>query len=70
LGARATGEPLAETEQAELNAFLLKYQTGGLVTEVNEQNAAAPFVMLKMPKSTDPKDAGRPVVFEVKIQHK
>ena len=66
----ATGTPLTETEQAELNAFLLKYQTGGSATEVNTQDAAAPFVIVKAPKSTDPKETGRPVVFEVKIQHK
>jgi serine/threonine-protein kinase len=68
--AEATGKPLDETEQAELNAFLLKYQTGGPVTELNDKDAAAPFVALKAAKSTDPKDAARPIVFEVKIQHK
>lgn len=70
LNSEATGEPLNETEQAELNAFLLKYQTGGAVTEVNNQDAAPPFVLVKAPKSTDPKDAGHPIVFELKIQHK
>jgi hypothetical protein len=68
--AEATGRPLDETEQAEWNAFLLKYQTGGPVTELNDKDAAAPFVALKAAKSSDPKDAARPVVFEVKIQHK
>lgn len=68
--AEATGKPLDETEQAELNAFLLKYQTGGPVTELNNQDGATPFMALKAAKSTDPKDAARPVVFAVKIQHK
>lgn len=66
----ATGKPLDETEQAELKAFLVKYQTGGPVAELNDKDAAAPFVALKATKSTDQKDAARPVVFEVKIQHK
>lgn len=70
LGWRATGELLSETEQAEFNAFLLKYQTGELVTEINDTDTSAPFVTLKAPKSTDAKDTGGPVVFEVKIQHK
>ncbi len=68
-GSRTTEDLLSETEQAELNAFLLKYQTGELVTEVNDKDASAPFVTLKAPKPTDEKDAVRPVVFEVKIQH-
>jgi serine/threonine protein kinase len=70
LNAEATGKPLVETEQAELNAFLLKYETNKPATEVNDKDPAAPFVTLKIPNSTNANDSGRPVVFEVKIQHK
>jgi serine/threonine protein kinase len=70
LNSEATGTPLSETEQAELNDFLAKYKTSGPVTETNDQDAAAPFVTVKVPKSTDTKISGRPVVFDVKIQHK
>jgi serine/threonine protein kinase len=70
LTSQATGKPLSETEQAELNDFLAKYKTKELVTELNDKNAAGPFVSLKVPQSKDPKDSGAPVVFEVRIQHK
>jgi serine/threonine protein kinase len=70
LTAEATGEALSETEQAELNAFLLKYESSKPITQINDENAAAPFVMLKAANSTDPKEAVRPVVFTVKVQHK
>jgi hypothetical protein len=69
LTSEATGQPLSETEKAELNAFLLKYETNKPVAEVNNNDPATPFVTLKMPNSNDANDVGRPVVFEVKIQH-
>ena len=70
LSSEATGKPLSETEQAELTGFLAKYKTSEPVTEINDKDAAAPFVTVKVPKSTDSQDASRPVVFEVRIQHK
>ncbi len=69
LSAQATGKPLSETEQSELNKILAIYKANGLTTETGEKNSVAPFVTLKVPKSTDPNDTGRPIVFEVKIQH-
>jgi len=66
-GSQATGKPLSETEQAELNDFLAKYKTNEPVTELNDKNGAAPFVTIKVPQS---KESGVPIVFEVRIQHK
>jgi serine/threonine protein kinase len=68
-GAEATGNPLSETEQADLNKILAVYKANGLITDTNDKNAAAPFVTLKIPKSTDANDTGRPIVLEVKVQH-
>jgi serine/threonine-protein kinase len=65
----ATGKPLSETEQAELADFLSKQKTSEPVTEINDKDAATPFVTVKLPES-DSKDSSAPVVFEVRIQHK
>lgn len=70
LSSEATGKPLTDTEQGELNDFLTKYKTSEPVTEINDKDAEAPFVTVKVPRSTDARDARRPVVFEVRIQHK
>jgi serine/threonine protein kinase len=70
LNSEATGTPLNETEQAELNDFLARYKTSEPVTEINDKNAEAPFVIVKVPRPTESKDASRPVVFAVGIQHK
>lgn len=67
LNSEATGEPLNETEQAELRDFLAKYKTNEPVTEINDKDAAAPFVTVKVPQSAS---SGAPVVFAVRIQHK
>ncbi len=67
LSSEATGEPLNETEQAQLSDFLAKHKTSEPVTEINDKDAAAPFVMVKVPPS---ESAGEPVIFEVRIQHK
>jgi len=67
LSSEATGKPLSETEQAELSDFLAKYKTSEPVTEINDKDAAAPFVTVKVPQS---EGSGSPVVFEVRIQHK
>ncbi len=63
---QATGKPLGETEQAELTGFLGKYKTSEPVTEINDKDAAAPFVRVKVPQSA----SSAPVVFTVRIQHK
>ncbi|MDQ2938056.1 MAG: DUF4384 domain-containing protein, partial [Acidobacteriota bacterium] len=70
LRSQATGKPLSETEQAELNDFLAKYKTNEPVTELNDKDGAEPFVSLKVPQSGDPKNSHAPVVFDVRIQHK
>ncbi|MFN2492805.1 MAG: protein kinase [Pyrinomonadaceae bacterium] len=64
---QATGKPLSETEQAELDDFLTKNKTSELVTELNDKDDAAPFVAVKVPRS---KDSAAPIVFQVRIQHK
>jgi serine/threonine protein kinase len=64
---QATGKPLSETEQAEFNDFIAQHKTSEPVTELNDKEVAAPFVAVKVPQSSGP---GRPVIFEVRIQHK
>jgi serine/threonine protein kinase len=64
---QATGKPLAETEQAELNDFLARYKMSESVTELNDKDGAAPFVTVKVPRA---RNSGSPVVFGVHIQHK
>lgn len=67
LSSEATGKPLSETEQAELSDFLTKHRTNEPVTELNNKDAEAPFVLVKVPQSDS---SGHPVVFEIRIQHK
>src|SRR2546422_9189219 len=69
LTSQATGKPLSDTEQAELDDFLAKHKTSDPITELNDKDPAAPFVTVKVPQSTDQKGTA-PVVFEVRIQHK
>jgi len=64
--AQATMKPLSETEQAELTGFLSTHKTSEPVIEINDKDAAAPFVTVKVPQ----KGSAAPVVFEVRIQHK
>lgn len=64
---QATGKPLSETEQAELNDFLGRYKTSEPVTELKDKDGAAPFVIVKVPRA---RDSGSPVIFGVRIQHK
>jgi len=68
LSSQATGKPLTETEQAELRDFLAKYKGSQPVTEINNQDAARPFVKVTVPQSSNGSTA--PVVFEVRIEHK
>jgi serine/threonine protein kinase len=69
LNSQATGKPLGETEQAELADFLSTHKTSEPVIEINDKDAAAPFVTVKVPQSNS-KGAAAPVIFEVRIQHK
>lgn len=63
---QATGKPLADTEQTELRSFLAQHHSNTPVTELNDKNSAAPYVALKVPAAQEP---GKPVIFEVRIQH-
>jgi serine/threonine protein kinase len=67
-GSQATGKPLSETEQAALTEFLAKYKTSEPVTEVDDKDAARPFVKVKVPQVSN--GTAEPVVFVVRIQHK
>jgi serine/threonine protein kinase len=67
LRSEATGKPLSETEQAELRDFLSKYKTSEAVTEIDDKDAAQPFVKVKAPLK---ESIGQPVVFHVRIEHK
>jgi serine/threonine protein kinase len=69
LSSQATGKPLGETEQAEFAEFLSAHKTSEPVIEINDKDAAAPFVTVKVPQSGSSGSAS-PVVFEVRIQHK
>ena len=67
LNSQVTGKPLTDTERRELNDFLAKYQTTPPTTQINDSDAAAPFVTIKMPQS---ETSGAPVIFQIRIQHK
>ena len=67
---QVTGKPLSETDRAEFNDFLAKHKTAEPVTELNDKDALAPFVTVKLPQSQAPKDSSAPLIFEVRIQHK
>jgi serine/threonine-protein kinase len=60
-----TGNPLSAAQQAELKAFVSKYQTKPPVTELDESNAKAPFIKVK----AAPDQASNPIVFDIHIQH-
>jgi serine/threonine-protein kinase len=68
LNSQATGKPLGETEQAEFREFLTKYKTSEPVVEIDDKDAARPFVLVKVPKAG--KGPGNPVVFDIRIEHK
>jgi serine/threonine protein kinase len=65
--AQATGKPLGDSDEAELNEFLAKFKTAPAITEVNNTNSAEPFVTVKLPPATHD---GAPAIFEIRIQHK
>lgn len=62
----ATGKPLADSEQTELRDFLAQHGASRPAAELNNKDAAAPYVALRVPAA---KNSG-PVIFQVRIDHK
>jgi hypothetical protein len=60
-----TGQPLSAAQQTELKSFAAKYQEKAPISELDESNAGAPFVRVKVP----PDQNGNPIVFDIRIQH-
>jgi serine/threonine protein kinase len=60
-----TGNPLSAEQQAELKAFVSKFQAKPPVTELDESNAQAPFIRVK----AAPDQTSNPIVFDIRIQH-
>ena len=58
-------EPLSAAQQAELKAFVAKFQQNAPVTEHDESTPGAPSVRVKVP----PDQTGNPIVFDIRIQH-
>lgn len=63
----ATGNPLSETEEAELTSFLAKHKNADPVIEINDKDASQPFAAVKAARSDG---ATTPIVFRIRIQHK
>lgn len=63
---QATGNPMSDDEQAEFKSFLAENKTAGVVTELHDKDPAAQFIAVKVP----PSDGSKPVIFEIRIQHK
>ena len=61
-----TGKPLADTDRSALQDFLAQQETSTAVTELNDKDAAEPYVALRVPTTKTP---GTPVIFAVKIEH-
>ena len=56
---------LTTTQQAELKDFISRYQSKPPVIELDESNARAPFVRVKVA----PDQTSNPIVFVIRIQH-
>jgi serine/threonine-protein kinase len=67
LGEPATGNPLTETEQAQLSTFLAKHTGAEPVVEINDKDAAKPYAAVKAARADS---ANSPIVFRIRIQHK
>jgi serine/threonine-protein kinase len=63
----ATGKPLSDTEQSEFTTFFNKYKSSEQFTEIEDKNAAEPFVKVRMPQPN--KNDSSPIVFNIRIQH-
>jgi serine/threonine protein kinase len=61
------GKELSDSDQADLKDFVAKYQTSEVATEINDKDANAPFVAIKIPQGVA---SGAPVVFEIRVEHK
>jgi hypothetical protein len=60
-----TGDPLSAEQQAELKAFVSKFQPKPPITEHDESKAGAPFIRVKV----GPDQTSNPIVFDIRIQH-
>jgi serine/threonine-protein kinase len=64
LNEAVTGEPLSPAQQADLKAFVARYQQNQPVTEHDDSDPRAQFVRVKaVPDQTNP------IVFDIRIQH-
>ena len=61
------GKTLSDSDQADLKEFVARYQTSEVATEINDKDAKAPFVTIKVPPGAT---SGVPVVFEIRVEHK
>ena len=61
------GKKLSESDQADLKDFVARYQTSEVATEINDIDADAPFIAIKVPQGAA---SGAPVVFEIRVEHK
>lgn len=59
-----TGNPLTAAQQADLKAFVARYQQNQAVFEPDESNPQAPFIRIKAVP-----DPANPIVFDILIQH-
>ena len=59
------GEPLSTAQQAELKAFVSKFQPKPPLTEPDESNPQAQSVRVKIA----PDQTNNPIVFDIRIQH-
>jgi len=60
-----TGLPLSAAQQADLKAFVSKYQDKRSVAELDESNPGEPFVRVKVA----PNQGSDPIVFDIRIEH-
>jgi serine/threonine protein kinase len=60
-----TGNSLSAAQQADLKAFVARYQKETPSSELDESNPGAPLVRVKTTSS----QPGDPIVFDVRIQH-
>jgi len=60
-----SGNPLSTEQQAELKAFVSRFQSKPPVIGLDESNVQAPFVTVK----ATPDQTNNPIVFDIRIQH-
>jgi serine/threonine-protein kinase len=64
---QTTGEPLDDAQNVQFQEFVSQHKTAQPAAEVNDSNAAEPFVQLKLPQTSE---AGNLIMFHVRIQHR